>query len=104
MKATNRTQEGGKFGAAPAYGESVIGAPSLSTNRNVGRPGAAHRAWRERRARLNLAARVQPRAVDREAVSIGVAAPVASGFLNCDGHRGESREETVVSLHVYDPG
>lgn len=23
---------------------------------------------------------------------------------NCNGHRGESREETVVSLHFYDPG
>lgn len=80
MKATNRTQEGGKFGVAPAYGESLLGAPSLFTNRNAGQSGAAHQAWRERRAGLNLAARVQPRAVDREAVPIGVAAPVASGL------------------------
>lgn len=43
-----------------------------------------------------------PSAVDRGARPSRVARPTRRG-CNCNGHRGENREETAVSLHVCDP-
>ena len=92
-------------GVAPGDGESLSGAAAPSTNRNVQRRGADQSGMKGR-AGLGSTWRLEfsPRApVGRSCVCSRAPVTTVCWDLDHAGDKGESRAETVASLHVDDP-
>lgn len=82
-------------GAAPGGGESLSGAAAASSNRNAqGRGGPAGSTWRRERGRRGCA---------RSWDVPGLRRRLSRRDPDRDGGRGESREETVASVHCGGP-